>query len=208
MPDHIVDQGECLSSIADKYGIPKNTIWNHSRNTDLRQKRLNPDTLYPGDVIFVPPITQKDIGCAVDKRHKFVKKFNNVRFRLKLLVNDTPRANESYTLEIGGLTLTGTTDQDGWLDEQIPASEPKGTLILKSGQEELALGMGHIDPIEEITGIQGRLSDLAYLDDNITGVWDDATQDAVRALQRKNKLPETGKMDAGTESALKKEYGH
>lgn len=203
-----MDQGECLSSIANKYGHLKDTIWNHSRNTDLRQKRLNSDTLYPGDVIFIPPITVKEIGCPVDNKYKFVKKICYVRFRLRLLLNDTPRANEPYTLDIGGLTFTGTTDNEGWLEEQIPASETSGTLTLEDGQEQLDLGMGHLDPIEEITGIQGRLSDLAYMDDNVTGVWDETTADAVRALQRKNKLPETGQMDAATVSALKKEYGH
>jgi hypothetical protein len=208
MPDHTVEQGECLSSIADKFGIPKAKIWNHSRNSDLRQNRLNPDTLFPGDVIFVPPITLQEIACATDQRHVFVKKLNYVRFRLRLLLNDAPRANESYTLLIGGLTLTGYTDPDGWLDEQIPASEPTGTLILKNGEEQHTLGMGTIDPIEEITGIQGRLQNLAYLDDNITGVWDEATADAVGVLQRKNNLPPTGKMDADTVSQLKKEYGH
>lgn len=145
----------------------------------------------------------------MDQHHKFTRKLNYVRFRLRLLLNDNPRGNELYNLQIGALTFEGNTDPDGWIDVQIPASETSGTLILNDGNEQHHLTFGTIDPIEEITGVQGRLRNLAYLDDgNMTGVWDDATAGALRALQHKNGLPETGEWDSATEDALKKEFGH
>jgi Putative peptidoglycan binding domain/LysM domain len=208
MPDYTVVQGDCLSSIADKFGLLKDTVWNHGRNDELRTKRPNPDTLLPGDVIFVPPPTLKEIGCATDRRHEFVRKLEVVRFRLRLLWNDQPRANEGYVLEVGTNKYSGDTDGDGWIDVEIPAHEPQGILTLQEGAEQYTIGLGTLDPIDEITGIQGRLSNLAYLPGEITGQWDDDTADAVRALQVKNQLPATGEMDAETESALKKEYGH
>ena len=208
MPDYTVVQGDCLSSIADQFGLLKDTIWKHGRNGELRQKRPNPDTLLPGDVIFVPPLTLKEIGCPTTKRHKFVRKQELVRFRLRLLWEDKPRANEAYVLDVGNERYSGQTDGDGWIDVQIPAREPEGFLTLQDGAEQHTIALGALDPIDEITGIQGRLSNLSYLAGEITGEWDDRQADAIRALQAKNHLLVTGKMDADTESALKKEYGH
>ena len=208
MPDHVVSQGECLSSIADKYGISGKTIWEDSRNAELRKIRLNPDTLFPGDVLFVPPITLKELDRVTDRRHKFVRKREMVHFRLRLLVEDKPRAYEAFTLEIGRFKYSGNLDADGEIDVLIPAGEPEGTLILNEGQERHRLLMGHIDPIDEVTGIQARLRNLAYLDGDLSGKWDEDSVEALRAFQRKNELSPTGKMDSATESMLKKEYGH
>src|SRR5882757_9079041 len=136
MPDHVVSQGECLSSIADHYGLLKQTIWDHSGNAELRRRRPNPDTLFPGDVLFVPPQNETEFDRPVDQMHKFVVKSDQIRFRLRFLLDDKPRANEPYVLEIGRLKLAGKTDQNGWLDQRIPANEPEGVLRLGSGQEQ------------------------------------------------------------------------
>jgi len=208
MPNHVIRQGDCLSSIAERYGIPKQTIWQHAKNSELREQRLNPDALFPGDVLYVPPITKKEIECPVDQKYKFLRKLEPVRFRLRLLLDEEPRANEPYVLEVGSLKFTGTTDGNGRLDEEIPAGAPQGRLILNDGTEVYTIHLGAIDPIGEVTGIQGRLRNLAYFDGEISGKWDEETGRALRAFQKRHNLPVTGEMDSGTESALKQEYGH
>jgi len=207
MPAHIVAQGECLSSIADQHGLPKKAIWEHSNNAELRQKRPNPDTLLPGDVLFIPLIRKQEFDCPVDAKHKFLKKRELVRLRLRLLREDEPRANESYLVEIGNLKLTGNTDQHGCIDVLIPANEEKGTLIL-GGSETHTLQLGAIDPIVEVSGVKARLRNLSYFGGDITGTWDKETEEAIRAFQAKHKAPVTGKMDSLTENVLKQEYGH
>ncbi|MGB9698788.1 MAG: LysM peptidoglycan-binding domain-containing protein [Thermodesulfobacteriota bacterium] len=54
MPEYTVKQGDCLSSIGEKYGIFWEKIWNQPKNDKLKEKRKNPNILYPGDVIFIP----------------------------------------------------------------------------------------------------------------------------------------------------------
>jgi hypothetical protein len=59
---HTVKRGETLSSIASKYGLSRwEEIYHHPANADFRQKRRNPNLLFPGDVVFVPdssPLSQ------------------------------------------------------------------------------------------------------------------------------------------------------
>ena len=51
---HEVKQGECLSSIARRFGFRDwKKIYQHPMNADLRQKRPNPNVLHPGDRIFI-----------------------------------------------------------------------------------------------------------------------------------------------------------
>ncbi|MGC9973362.1 MAG: LysM domain-containing protein [Bryobacteraceae bacterium] len=49
MPVHVVKQGDCMSSIADQYGFFWETLWNHERNAQLKERRKNPNVLMAGD---------------------------------------------------------------------------------------------------------------------------------------------------------------
>jgi hypothetical protein len=208
MPDHVVSQGECLSSIAKQYGLLKQTIWEHSRNAGLRRQRPNPDTLFPGDILFVPPQNESEFDRPVDQLHKFVLNCDRIRFRLRFLLDDKPRANEPYLLEIGNLKLSGKTDPNGWLDQRIPAGEPEGIVTLQDGKERYTVELGRIDPIDTVTGVQGRLRNLGYFDGEINGERHAETLDAVCAFQMKHGLTPTGEMDATTRNLLMQDYGH
>jgi nucleoid-associated protein YgaU len=52
---HFVQQGECLSRIARRYGVREwRVVWDSPENEQLRAKRQNPNVLYPGDVVVIP----------------------------------------------------------------------------------------------------------------------------------------------------------
>ena len=60
MPNHTVKQGECLSSIAAKYGFGDwKALYDHPSNAALKKKRPNPHVLFPGDVVSIPEKEKK-----------------------------------------------------------------------------------------------------------------------------------------------------
>ena len=58
------------------------------------------------------------------------------------------------------------------------------------------------DTGDDVTRMQARLQELGYLKNDPTGIFDDATEEAVLAFQQRNGLLKTGMADANTWAAL------
>src|SRR3982750_635578 len=70
---YLVQQGDCLESIAFAHGLDWQTMWLAPENAVLRDAR-NANILLSGDRLFVPAIRPKSVDCATDKVHSFVRK--------------------------------------------------------------------------------------------------------------------------------------
>ena len=202
-----VRQGDSLTSIAFDFGFHWETLWNHPNNAALKNSRKDPHVIYPGDTLYIPDKDPRIEERPTDAKHQFVRKATPDRLLLRLLKDFEPRANVPYTLVVDGESKEGTTDGDGMVDELISPGAKEGKLVLDGGKEEYKLALGHIDPIDTVSGLQGRLQNLGYFAGQVTGEMDDKTQDAVRAFQAASDLPETGEADDATQSKLKSEYG-
>ncbi|HEY9141621.1 MAG TPA: LysM domain-containing protein [Bryobacteraceae bacterium] len=120
MPNYTVQQGDCVTSIADQYGLLWTTVWNHPNNNQLRQLRKDPNVLHPGDQLFVPDLDLKQVDCATDQRHTFVAKGPPAKLKIRLLDQDQPRAGVAYQLEIDGALKSGVTDSGGYIEQPLP----------------------------------------------------------------------------------------
>ena len=69
--EHTVRRGECINSIAARYGFFWETVWNHGPNSDLKNERENADHLYPGDVLKIPALREKKESRATEAKHRF-----------------------------------------------------------------------------------------------------------------------------------------
>src|SRR6478752_10449956 len=124
---------------------------------------------------------------------------------------DKPRPGIAYVLELGDRVIKGTTDGDGYVNCEIPANAQKGKLVIQPGtphETEIELNLGHLDPIDEVSGVKQRLRNLCFDcgDDN-----DEETPDfaaAVRAFQTKHALTATGEVDDETRAELLKAHGN
>ncbi len=209
---HTVQQGECLSSIARRYGFSRyQTIYDHPENAEFKRRRPNPNVIYPGDVLYIPDRELGQSSHATDQRHNFQLRRQPVM--LRLCVRDDqhqPYANTRYRLRVGDRTWEDTTDGQGKLEKEIPADAEEGELTIfpagSSPQDPgygFPLSIGELNPPEEVSGIKGRLSNLGFdcgaIDDSI----DEATQEALRAFQARFGLQQTGEIDQATRNKLR-----
>jgi hypothetical protein len=207
MAKYIVEQGDCISSIAYEHGFFWDTLWNHVENAQLKQDRKDPNILFPGDEVFIPDKEEKTESCATEQRHRFCKRGVPSKLRLRLLDNDEPRAKVDYILIVDGQIFSGTTDAEGRLEHTIPPNAESATLIIGEEQDEYKLKLGHIDPIDEISGIQHRLNNLGFDCGEVDGVLDEETKLALRKFQKKYEIPETGQPDSETRRKIQELHG-
>ncbi|BBO83328.1 hypothetical protein DSCO28_38940 [Desulfosarcina ovata subsp. sediminis] len=192
-----VKQGQCIECIAYEHGFTPQTILDHPDNAKIKNRRREHNILKHGDVVVVPDRRQHEEDAATGKRHRYRRKGLPVKFNLVLEEGGEPRANEPYVLWIDGEVSEGETDKDGVLSESISPGARKGRLLIGEGenQEEFLLDFGYVDPINELSGIQGRLKNLGLYDGPVDGDPSEETTAAIVAFQASVGLESNGKSD-------------
>jgi hypothetical protein len=200
VPDYVVRQGDCISSIAEKHSLFWQTVWDHANNTELRERRSDPNALYPGDVVYVPDKRKKEESGSTEIRHRFRKKGVPATLRVILEDNDVPIANEPYVLDVDGQIYAGRTGADGLLEVRISPTAKLGKITL--GDLVYELDMGAMDPLDENTGAQARLQNLGFYDGELDGVIGSETREAIASFQRAVGLNVTSELDTDTRKKL------
>lgn len=207
MPTHVVKQGDHISRIAEQYGFYDYlTIWNDAANAALRQKRKNPNVLLPGDEIVIPDKQLKTVTAATGVKHKFVIKEQTIMLRLVLRdLNSEPIANAPCTLEVEGASFNLTTNGQGMIEQRIPKTAESGRITFE--QFVIPIRIGHLDPVEELSGWRARLNNLGYH----AGQSDDPNDlrliSAIEEFQIDYGLETKGVCNATTQAKLKEIHG-
>jgi hypothetical protein len=210
---HTVAQGEQCSGIASQYGfMDYRTIWEDDANADLRTQRQNPHTLLPGDQLYIPDKQPVKYSFATGQVHQVQARRSKAKIRLALKNMDgSPLANTECTLTIDGQKDDISTDGDGIVEKEIPATAQEGSLVVKdpAGQYdvELPLKIGHLDPVEEATGQIARLNSLGYNAGPVDAVDARRYASAIEEFQCDNGLTVDGKVGPMTRAKLKEIYG-
>lgn len=205
--DYSVQQGDCLSSIAYLHGFFWETLWNHGANAGLKAVRRNPNVLLPGDRITIPPLRKKKVPAATGKRHKFQLLNAPAKLRLQFLEDGEPLKDEPYKLDIDGQLRTGTLDDKGRLVESIPPNASFAKICIGESDEWLEVDLGTVDPISEISGVQGRLNDLGFGPGPVDNIMGPKTRAAIARFQHYYELPVTGEPDQTTMDKLVQIHG-
>jgi N-acetylmuramoyl-L-alanine amidase len=213
--DYTVRQGDYLSKIAKEFGFSDYlTIWNHPDNSELKSKRKNPNVLYPGDKLVIPDRNLREENCPVDKRHIFKKK--GPALRLRLILEDAyeePIANAQCLLAIEGGFRSITTDGQGKIDEPLAPGTTRATIIIQDAQQthlnnvEIPIKIGHLDPLEELSGQRARLKNLGYFPGKADDKNGPAFVTAVERFQAEHGLTVDGICGPKTQGKLKEVHG-
>jgi len=205
---HTIDQGDCISKLAEKHGHFPDTIWQDDGNADLRRERDDMNILLPGDEIHIPAIRAEQHDGDTEKRHRFRRKGVPAKFKVRMMALGEPHADVPYQIKIDGTLGEGQTDGDGYLEEWIAptAQVAEVTLQLPEREERYVFQLGHQDPIDQPSGVQQRLRNLGF-EVEVTERLDDQTRDALTLFQQMNDLDPTGEIDDATKSKLDELHG-
>ena len=147
------------------------------------------------------------MSCAVEQGHRFRRKGLPAKLVIYFKMSgDKPMANEAYVLDIDGEITKGQTGGDGKVEIGIPPNARKGKITFQSTGRVFDLDIGNLDPINKISGVQGRLRNLGFYHGPIDGELSDELKKALREFQERHKIKVTGEIDKTTRDALKKRY--
>jgi len=232
---HIVADGEWVGSIAIGYGYAdwENDVWKHSSNSALREKRIDPHVLLPGDELGIPPFEPKQEKCATTKKHTFKLKTPTETLRMRFLdSNGDPLKDADYVLNVRHGSGGGQFKQkgkklnsDGMFEEQIPSTATGATLSIPSLDQEFELSLGYLEPLggpddeHTIRGVKQRMQTVGYYDGEIDDEKSPQFESALAAFQKRaselkeegKDLPEPdnfeGKLTEETIELIKKHFG-
>lgn len=204
-----VRQGDCVLSIARRYRLDPKVIWEHPNNAELRRKR-DVNVLLPGDALFVPEWEPKFVERPTGRLHRFVVRSRPEHMvTLRFMKGGAPRAGVPYTLTIDGATYEGETDGDGRVRQAIAADARAGEITLHDAarDERYPVRLGHLNPTDDLTGVQARLNHLGFSCGPVDGELGPRTRAALRMFQRARKLEVSGEVDDATRAELRKAHG-
>ena len=155
----------------------------------------------------------KTIAKPTDNTHSFKLKSTPLRLRLTLLdMYENPIANAKCVLALDGNSQNVTTDGSGKIDQVIPPTTKGGILVIQDDQTpfnniQIPLLIGSLDPVEEVSGQQGRLKNLGYFMGDVGSTDADALESAVEEFQCDNNLTVDGICGPVTQAKLKQVAG-
>ncbi|MCP4248480.1 MAG: peptidoglycan-binding protein [bacterium] len=208
--DHIVRENDCMMSIANRSGFFWETLWDLPENTELKATRGDAKVLLEGDRVTVPEKRRKDEPGATEQLHRFRRKGEPAKLRIRYCEEGEPRAGEPFVVEIDGRqSQQGETDAEGMMDILIPNAAQEGVVRVGAGENETeyVLNIGALGPADTVQGVQQRLKNLGLFDGQADGELGPATEMAIKTFQDLNDLPATGVPDAATSAKLDEVHG-
>ncbi|MBK8258709.1 MAG: peptidoglycan-binding protein [Polyangiaceae bacterium] len=120
-----------------------------------------------------------------------------------------------YELSVGKETFSGSVPSGSPIEHPIDPAATDATLLVwpdkgddvkREGLLTYPIQLGYLDPVEEVSGIQGMLTNLGYYWGSINGVLSDDTKVAIQAFQRANGITASGSVDDALKTKLKEKH--
>jgi hypothetical protein len=223
MAIYTIQQGDYVARVAFQHGFRSYlTIYDDGANAAFREKRPNPDILFPGDQLTIPEKEGRVEHRATGARHRFVV-VDRTKVLLRVIVKDRalrPLAGKRYTLRAGAIVITEAdgkrTGGDGLIEHELEPSVTQASLavFLTEGSDEAlawTLRIGHLNPISEVTGVKARLDNLGFECGSADAQIDEQTVRALTAFRQAMGITvppgQEATIDQPTRDRLEKEHG-
>ena len=186
--DHIVQQGDCLSSIAAFYKRLPKSIWDAGENAELKQKRKSSNVLRPGDKVVIPDLKTKQIDAPTDQETKFVRlgatckrdALSHPRWRprnqtLRRGLHPLPRWQNRHRFHRWRRRRPQTPrSHRQWRHHPHPLAAPSPS------------HSGALDPHDTLTGMQARLNQCGYNAGSVDGNLTDQVKSAIKIIPKRS----------------------
>lgn len=205
MQSYVIRPGDYLSALAHRFNFDANAVWNSPKNAKLRELRGNPEVLHPGDLIYFEAGAPKTLAFKAATTNVYTVAIPQITVRLKLVDADgMPLGGKAFFLN-GDTVSAGTTTADGLLETKVPFRTRDLVVTLEGCETVYQFRIGHLDPVDTVSGQRQRLAGLGYLADARADA--DTVRDAIERFQQTHGLTRTGAIDDATRKALTKAYG-
>lgn len=213
---HTVAQGETLLRIAKQYGYQTSkALYNHPSNAEFKALRPDPNLIYPGDKITIPPKKEKFIPLRTNSINSFVVQNEKEYFRLQIIHEDGDDiTGKRIVITIGSQTIDTVLPSDGLIEVELNDNDSltgQVDLYLKEDQsspsESFTAQVGHLDPIDTLSGVQARYNLLGFDCGTVDGINGSKTKAGVRDFQYEHDLEVDGIAGAKTKAKLQQVFG-
>ena len=179
--NHKVVQGECLISIAQKFGLANwQTIYNAPENKEMKELRKNPNMICPDDIWFIPELKGTKQEADLNKKTTFILKKPKGYFSIYLVDRKSnPLADIPYDLFFYKSESVKTvepllerigekSDSDGYVEHKLPKGAKFAVLEYApypsrpSFKMKMGLKVGDLDDISTEIGMRSRLNHFGY----------------------------------------------
>ena len=207
---HVAAQGECIAQLAEQYGFAPATLWNLPDNSALKEKRDSLYMLYDGadggepDRVAIPAPRKKTLPVQTGQRYTLRRIGVPELLDIDFQQNGVPYRDVQYLISVAAadgrvlLDRKGVTNADGTVRQAIPphAASAEITLMLKGGPRVHRFALGHLNPVDTLSGLRAMLSNLGYPCSGEQGDLGPQTERALAAFQLDHDLPQQGLDDA------------
>jgi hypothetical protein len=212
---YVIRQGDYLTKLAHTNGYDADTVWKHAKNKELRERRSDPNTLLPGDILWVPePTPARRLAVKSGTDNRYTARIPKMPVSVRLQLGGEPLVKEPFRiLGVGPDPIEGATDEHGWLKAEVNVHVREIEVELTARDKTLRVRVGDMDPLNTVSGVKKRLTHLGFYQPSKIGVDNDDAADghalvsALKAFQQQRGLEPTGKMNEDTAKALSGHHG-
>jgi hypothetical protein len=178
---HKVVQGDCLISIAQKFGIANwQTIYDAPENEAFKKLRKNPNMICPDDIVHIPDLTGTKQQANLNKKTTYVlKKAKGLLSVCLVDKKSNPLPDVPYDVsffktqkDTNGEPLKviagEKTDADGYVEQKLPKAAKFAIITYSpyptrpSLKLKMGLKVGELDDPHTQLGMRSRLNHFGF----------------------------------------------